>query len=71
MRPHAARKATDAYAESCHALGALVARSGLDAALHQTGVEKVTLLSPPADLITDNLTAPWCRSVLIEVDNGN
>ena len=47
----AAAAATTAYAASVHRLGYDVTLSGLYAALHQPGVQRVALTAPAADLV--------------------
>ena len=51
------------YVEACHRLGRVVARSGLDAALHVAGVERVELLYPAEDVRADLTQAPYCIDV--------
>ena len=51
------------YVEACHRLGRVVARSGLDAALHVAGVERVELLYPAEDVRADLTQAPYCIGV--------
>jgi len=51
------------YVEACHRLGRVVARSGLDAALHVAGVERVELLYPAEDIRADLTQAPYCIGV--------
>ncbi|MBC7907032.1 MAG: baseplate J/gp47 family protein [Rhodospirillaceae bacterium] len=58
------------YADTCHALGALVAMSGLDAALHQTGVEKVNLSLPAAEIAPDSVTAAYCTAITVSKADG-
>jgi phage-related baseplate assembly protein len=58
-----ARKRLAAYVEACHRLGRVVARSGLDAALHVAGVEEVDLHSPATDIRADLTQAPYCIGV--------
>jgi phage-related baseplate assembly protein len=48
-----------------HALGHDVTLSALYAALHQPGVQRVDLHSPPADIIVDPGQAAWCADVEI------
>lgn len=51
------------YVEACHRLGRVVARSGLAAALHVAGVERVELLHPAEDIRADLTQAPYCIGV--------
>ena len=50
-----------------HRVGRAVRRSALFAALHQPGVEAVTLTLPAADLIPTDVQAPWCTGVTVTV----
>ena len=63
-----ARKRLAAYVEACHRLGRVVARSGLDAALHVAGVEEVDLHAPVGDIRADLTQAPYCTGM--EVKTG-
>lgn len=48
-----------------HTLGHDVTRSALFAALHQPGVQRVDLTSPPADIVVGSGQAAWCAVVSI------
>ncbi|TAL53817.1 baseplate J/gp47 family protein [Pandoraea sp.] len=61
-----ARRRLDAYVESCHRLAREVTISGLYAALHVEGVERVELLAPGANVSTTKAQAPYCVAVDIE-----
>ena len=63
----AAEVAAAAYAETQHRLGRDVTLSGLYAALHQPGVQKVTLTAPVADLTVTDGQASYCTGIAIEV----
>lgn len=63
----AARAAVWAYADSCHAVGALVALSGLDGALHRPGVKRVILSAPASDIIPSAAQAAYCTGVTLTV----
>ena len=58
-----ARRRLAIYVEACHRLGRVVARSGLDAALHVAGVERVDLQYPADDIRADLTQAPYCIGV--------
>ena len=60
-----ARKRLATYVEACHRLGAVVARSGLDAALHVAGVQKVELHSPANEILADPTQAPYCTGMTV------
>ncbi|NML31783.1 baseplate J/gp47 family protein [Paraburkholderia antibiotica] len=55
------------YLATCHRLGRTVARSGIDAALHVEGIERVTLISPADDITTAKVQAPWCDPADVDV----
>ncbi|MCY4479116.1 MAG: baseplate J/gp47 family protein [Rhodospirillales bacterium] len=55
----AARAALSAYCTAQHRLNGYVTRSGLTAALHVSGVVKVALSAPAADVVRDAIVAPW------------
>ena len=61
----AAAAATTAYAASVHRLGYDVTLSGLYAALHQPGVQRVALTAPAADLVLAAHQASWCTAVTV------
>lgn len=61
----AAEAALTAYLTRTHAIGAIAARSGMLAALHQPSVLRVELTSPAADIETSDVQAPYCTSVAI------
>ena len=54
-----------AYAARMHRLGLDVTLSGLYAALHVEGMQKVTLITPAADIVVDKTQASWCTSVTL------
>ncbi|EFN7977805.1 baseplate assembly protein, partial [Escherichia coli] len=48
----------------------IAACSGIDRALHQSGVITVNLKSPRADVVTQMGQAPWCRTLTLnKVEN--
>ena len=55
----AAEQAVRAYALVQHRLGGTVARSGILAAAHVPGVDRVTLTEPAADVVCTDGQAPW------------
>lgn len=61
----AAETAVRAYVADCHRLGRAVRLSGLYRALHQPGVEAVSLTAPAADIECDASHAPWCTAVSV------
>jgi len=63
----AARTALERYFAATRALGAVVARSGILAALHQPGVIAVSLTSPAADVICTALQAPNAAAITLEL----
>lgn len=60
-----ARKRLDAYIASCHKIGREVRITGLHAALHAEGIERVELTMPAADVIVSDTQAPHCTSIAI------
>ncbi|ESP95465.1 baseplate assembly protein [Pseudoalteromonas luteoviolacea] len=65
----AAKQAVEAYCQSRQYLGKKVTRAGIYAALHQSGVEDVTLLSPVEDIVTLATEAPFCESITVNMEN--
>jgi len=61
----AARAALDAYIDSHHKIGYDVTRSGIFAALHQPGVQNVTLTTPSADVVIENYQAGYCTAITL------
>lgn len=55
-----------AYVEECRQIGRVVALSGIDAALHVAGVERVQLATPLADIITTDTQAPYCTAISLQ-----
>lgn len=64
----AARRRLDAYVGACHRLAREVTLSGLYAALHVEGVERVELLAPAANVSATKAQAPYC--VAIDIEHG-
>ncbi|SMX27293.1 Baseplate J-like protein [Pelagimonas phthalicica] len=63
----AALAAVTAYVSEHHRLGHDITISGLHAALHQPGVQKVTLTSPIADIVVATSEAAFCEPPTVEV----
>lgn len=63
-----AQAAAQAYAAETHRLGRDVTLSGLYAALHRPGVQKVRLISPAAGLDMAPHQASWCNSLSVTVE---
>lgn len=61
----AAQDAVDTYAANNHRLGRDITLSGIYAALHQDGVQNVTLTSPTANIVNDDTHAPYCTSITL------
>ena len=59
--------ALDAYIAETRRLGRDVTRSGLFAALHQPGVQNVTLTAPAADVVIADDEASFCTSTNVTV----
>lgn len=63
----AAEKAVRDYVEARHRLGHDITLSGLYAALHQPGVQRVVLADPIEDLIVQSNQAAWPENILVIV----
>lgn len=61
----AAQAAATAYAAAQHRIGRDVTISGLHAALHQPGVQRVVLTSPSAALTIGSAQASWCTAITL------
>lgn len=59
--------ALDAYISSVHKLGRDVNLSGIYAALHQPGVQRVNLITPTANISISDLQASYCTSRTITI----
>lgn len=55
------------YIAKTQTIGAVVARSGIDGALHQEGVERVELIEPSVDIATTKRQAPSCTDINLEM----
>ena len=60
-----AEEALEAYVESVHRIDSVAARSGIDRALHQSGVVTVKLISPAADVEPKMGEAPYCTKITL------
>jgi len=56
----AAAMALDDYVLRHHLLDHDITLSGLYAALHQEGVQRVELHAPTVDIVVENTEAAWC-----------
>jgi phage-related baseplate assembly protein len=56
------------YVTRNHRIGRDIALSGLYAALHQPGVQHVTLNAPMADIVISAQQAPYCTGVTVTVE---
>lgn len=63
----AAEQAVTGHVTEHHALGHDITLSGIYAALHQAGVQNVTLTSPAADIVVLSHQAAYCTSVSVTV----
>lgn len=61
----AAHAAAAAYTAEHHRIGHDITVSGLYAALHQPGVQRVVLTTPMADIICNATQAAWCDSITV------
>jgi phage-related baseplate assembly protein len=62
-----ARAALDKFLDERHAIGKLVALSGIYDALHVDGVKKVQLIHPASDVVTTDEQAAYCNSKTISI----
>lgn len=60
-----ARAAAEEYATEQHRIGAQVTLSGVYAALHQPGVQRVALASPAQTITATRKQAPWCQRITL------
>ncbi len=67
----AAEIAVTAYAATRRRLGRDVTLSGLYAALHQSGVEQVTLTAPAADVVIADTEASFAQTITVTGAQGN
>ncbi|HBN7642435.1 baseplate J/gp47 family protein [Pseudomonas aeruginosa] len=58
-----ARAALEAYTNGQHRLGLDVTLSGIYAALHQPGVQRVDLASPTGNLVVNRQSASYCTAI--------
>lgn len=58
-----AQKRMAAYTTSMHRLGMAITLDGIYAAARPAGVQKVNLVSPPADIPASPTEAPYCTSI--------
>lgn len=58
-----ARAALESYTNGQHRLGLDVTLSGIYAALHQPGVQRVDLASPTANLVINRQSASYCTAI--------
>lgn len=63
----AAIAAAEAYAAEQHRIGRDITRSGLFAALHQPGVQNVSLTAPAADIVVGWNESAWCTAIDVTV----
>ncbi|MGF7149435.1 phage-related baseplate assembly protein [Sphingomonas zeicaulis] len=56
-----------AYVDFCHFLGRPPTLSGIYAALHVEGVQRVEILQPAADVVADETQAAWCTNIALTV----
>lgn len=64
-----AQQAIDDYVASQHRIGLDVTLSGIYAALHQPGVQRVELAAPAADIVIDRESAANCSAITL-TDGG-
>jgi phage-related baseplate assembly protein len=62
-----AEKAVTGYVKENHKLGRDITQSGLYAALHQAGVQRVELTAPAADIVVTGHQAAYCTAVSVVI----
>jgi phage-related baseplate assembly protein len=62
-----ARAELEKFVNQRHAIGQVIAISGIYDALHVDGVKKVELIQPLIDIITNNEQAAYCVNIVISV----
>lgn len=67
----ASAAAAQAYADARHFLDNDVTVSGLDAALHQPGVQRVVIISPPGALAVDKDHVAFCTGVTVTYEGND
>lgn len=60
-----AEYAINEYIKNQHKIGLDITLSGIYAALHQPGVQRVELASPVADIVVDRQSTAFCTSVIV------
>lgn len=65
-----AEKRIAEYVASRHTLGGGVPVSGICAALHVAGVDKVTVTEPAVNILCEGFEAAWCTNVTLDVQNA-
>ena len=63
----AALKKLTAYTEEKHRLGRDISLSGIYAALHLEGVQRVELISPTADIVLPSSKSAYCTAINLEI----
>ena len=63
----AALKKLTAYTEEKHRLGRDISLSGIYAALHLEGVQRVELISPTADIVLPSTKSAYCTAINLEI----
>lgn len=63
----AALKKLTTYTEEKHRLGRDISLSGIYAALHLEGVQRVELISPTADLVLPSSKSAYCTAINLEI----
>ncbi|MNC50302.1 Baseplate J-like protein [compost metagenome] len=60
----------EAYIAAQHKIGATAALSGIYDAIHRSGIERVILTSPAADIIAGVGQAPHCSAINLTIQMG-
>lgn len=67
----AATAAVQVYSDNQHRLGYDITRSGIFAALHQPGVQNVTITVPAEDIVNSWDQAPYCTEIVVTVGGAS
>ncbi len=63
----AVKAALEGFAQDHHRLGRDIVKSAIDAAAHVSGVKKVVINSPAADIACGLDQAPWCSGITVSI----
>lgn len=55
------------FAAAHHKINADIVHSAIDAAAHIAGIKKVTIVSPPVDVVCNTSQAPYCTGITVTI----